>query len=108
MELTISSGEVSVTYTFQTTILPPDYVTIAEMKSLEDNSLVFIKGLVIYRTRDFAYIQDATGIIKVEQYDMSFYKGDEVVLYGEKQSDYYGVGQVTLYEIDRKDRKSVV
>jgi uncharacterized repeat protein (TIGR02543 family) len=101
LELTISSGELSLTYTFQTTVLPPDYVTIAEMKTLEDDTLVFIKGLVIYRDRDFAYVQDETGIIKVEQYDMSFYKGDEVVLYGEKQSDYYGVGQVTLYEIDR-------
>ena len=101
LELTITSGALSSVYTYQTTILPPDYVSVAEMKTLEDDTLVFIKGLVIYRDRDFAYVQDATGIIKVEQYDMSFYKGDEVVLYGEKQSDYYGVGQVTLYETDR-------
>lgn len=97
LEMTITHHEASRTYVYQTTLQGPDVLTIAEFKSLDAYEYGFVEGTVIYRHPNRLYLQDETGILFVENYDVDAYAGDRVVLYGQCYQDYNYPANISLY-----------
>ncbi len=80
--MTISVGSVSETYLFTTYLNPPTYTPASEIKDRYSYEEIYLKGTVIYREPYFIYVQDASGIFKVEYDNMDCYVGDVVVIKG--------------------------
>lgn len=105
---TITEGSVSKSFLFQTMLNPPEITTIAELRENDISEGVYVQGLVIYRTPNFFYLQDNTGLIIVNATDVSVYAGDEVVLYARKEVWVSDQPNVYLYYVDMESNFIVV
>ncbi len=108
--ITISKNAFSATYTYTTTLEPLDYRTVSEIKEIEQYNEVYVKGLVVFRDPYFLYIQDETGLLRVESYSgLDCYKGDIVVIWGIKFfSESYNQRGMTYLSNDRDEPKKMV
>ena len=88
LEITISYGLASRTYIYQTTLHATQALTIEQFKQIGQYNYGFVEGVVVYRHRDRVYIQDETGILFVDLYEVDVYRGDRVILYGQLYADY--------------------
>ncbi|WP_262095290.1 InlB B-repeat-containing protein [Paracholeplasma vituli] len=100
MEITI--GSVSSTFTYETHLKKPEITTVEDFKS-SDYGFYYVSGLVVYRTPSFAFLEDETGLLMIEGYDLPLYKGDRVVVYGNVSKAYPDYVNTTLY-FDSRDR----
>ena len=110
INITITKNAFSATYTYTTTLEPLDYSTVSEIKEMDLYYEVYVKGLVVFRDPDFLYIQDETGLLRVESYsDLNCYKGDIVVLWGIKfLSESYNQRGMTYLSNDRDEKQEMV
>ncbi|MFA5006716.1 MAG: InlB B-repeat-containing protein [Candidatus Izemoplasmatales bacterium] len=92
----ITVGAVSKTFVYQTVLDHPAYTAIAGLEGTDEYEGAYVRGLVVYRRPDLLFLQDETGIIMVEEYDIDAYAGDEIVLYARKRVSEYGTASVTL------------
>lgn len=97
LEMTITHHEATRTYVYQTTLNAPDILTIAEFKSLGAYEYGYVEGIVVYRNPSRLYLQDETGLLLVENYNIDAYAGDHVVLYGQCYQDYNHPANISLY-----------
>jgi uncharacterized repeat protein (TIGR02543 family) len=88
IEMTISYGAVSRTYIYQTTLDATHALTIEQFKNIGWYNEGFVEGVVVYRCPERLYIQDETGMLLVDVYEVDAYKGDRVILYGQLMTDY--------------------
>lgn len=88
IEMTISYGLASRTYIYQTTLDATHALTIEQFKQIGWYEEGFVEGVVVYRCPERLYIQDETGMLLVDVYEVDAYKGDRVILYGQLMTDY--------------------
>lgn len=88
IEMVITKNTVSQTYIYNTTLNPFDYTQAMELSDTWEYEVVYIKGLVIYRTPNELFLLDDTGIIRIEAYDVDVYQGDYAVIKGIKRTSY--------------------
>lgn len=88
IEMTITYGIASRTYIFQTTLDATHALTIEQFKNLTWYEEGFVEGVVVYRCPELMYIQDETGLLMIDVYDVDAYPGDRVILYGQMMSNY--------------------
>lgn len=89
-------NDVELHVAFNKVLKPLEYVKISELNTINNNELIYVKGLVVYRNFNFLYLQDDTGIVLVYAYDEPVFSGDYVVLKVEKRAEEYFSNRIYL------------
>lgn len=105
IEITISIEDVSFTFIYETVLKKPVIHTIESFKAGYYGENLYVEGTVVYRNPYFAYIQDDTGLLMIDSYDLPFYTGDHVVLRGQVYKEYPEYVNVSLYVDDENDQE---
>ena len=103
IELTISKDDITKTYIYQTTLNPLEVTSVEDLETFDPYDEVTVKGIVIYRNPELAFLKDDTGIVLIDIYDLNCYEGDEVIINGYIQFNYYDYGMISIRRIERED-----
>lgn len=76
----IKKNDVSLEFELNITIKPLVFTNISDLKEIENNTYLYVKGIIVNRNEDFIILQDETGLVYVEMQEMGFNKGDLVML----------------------------
>lgn len=87
--ITVSRNAVSLTTDFQKTIHPLVITEFSNLSSMSNYSEVMVKGIIVYRHNNYAYLLDSQGnLLYLDIQNLQAYAGDEVIIYGAKKSVY--------------------
>lgn len=103
IEITITIETVSFTFIYETVLKKPVIQTVESFKTGYYGEYLYVEGIVVYRNPYFAYIQDETGLLMIDGYDLPFFTGDHVVLRGQVYKEYPDYVNVSLYVDDEYD-----
>ncbi len=105
LQITITKDDITNNYIFQTTLKPFQTTKITELNQLNKYEPVYVQGIIVYRNPNLAYLQDDTGMVLIDVYDLDCYEGDEVIIKGYLNKPYYQDEQLSLY---RENYENVV
>lgn len=107
ISMKITIGSVSSTFTYETLLKKPNITSVVDFKS-SDYGSYYVSGVIVYRTPSFAYLEDETGLLMIEGYDLPVYKGDHVVVYGNVSKAYPDYVNTTMYYNSRDNEIPLV
>jgi len=82
INFTLRKNEVTLNFTYNTNLVPFTVTPINELLVDGYDSIQYIKGLVVYRNQQYIVIQDDTGCIRYNSYNLPIYVGDYVLVAG--------------------------